>query len=262
MAANDELLIFTTVAEVRTWSRSQRAAGRTVAFVPTMGYLHEGHISLVKAALQHADVVVASIYVNPTQFSKNEDFDVYPRSVDKDREQLRIAGAKAVFEPTSLYTSVPGQQETSNVVGRECQHPDAHETFVQVERLQTPLCAKSRPHFFRLIPVLQGHLRNARLSPESRQSGLCISQALKWAAAAVKGPSPPTPAAIIQHVTQAITQAGGRVDYVELLSADNLLEIEDACKQPTLLAVAAHFPARDRGEVRLIDNMVLRVEVA
>ncbi|MEW5302415.1 MAG: hypothetical protein WDW36_005205 [Sanguina aurantia] len=313
MAANDELLIFTTVAEVRTWSRSQRAAGRTVAFVPTMGYLHEGHISLVKAALQHADVVVASIYVNPTQFSKNEDFDVYPRSVDKDREQLRIAGAKAVFEPTSLYTSVPGQQETSNVVGRECQHPDAHETFVQVERLQTPLCAKSRPHFFRGVATIVTKLfnivepdvavfgqkdfqqwrviermvrdldfpikivglpicreadgmamssRNARLSPESRQSGLCISQALKWAAAAVQGPSPPTPAAIIQHVTQAITQAGGRVDYVELLSADNLLEIEDACKQPTLLAVAAHFPARDRGEVRLIDNMVLRVEVA
>eukprot|EP00878_Enallax_costatus_P026378 GHUV01028309.1.p1 GENE.GHUV01028309.1~~GHUV01028309.1.p1 ORF type:complete len:119 (+),score=21.17 GHUV01028309.1:175-531(+) len=96
--------VFTTKADVRAFSRKQKMAGKTVAFVPTMGYLHRGHISLVEAARQHADVVIASIYVNPTQFSANEDFDVYPRDPVNDRRQLQEAGCSAVFEPDgSLY---------------------------------------------------------------------------------------------------------------------------------------------------------------
>mmetsp|Transcript_40333 Transcript_40333/g.89566 ORF Transcript_40333/g.89566 Transcript_40333/m.89566 type:complete len:320 (-) Transcript_40333:719-1678(-) len=304
-----ELQVFTTAAQMRSFTRQQKREGKTVAFVPTMGYLHEGHISLVRAAKERADVVVASIYVNPTQFSKNEDFDVYPRDVDNDRAKLLSAGCVAVFEPESLYTPVVGQTgETSNVVGNETAHPDSHETFVQVERLQLPLCGKSRPHFFRGVATVVTKLfhivepdiavfgrkdyqqwrlitrmvrdldfavevvgmpicreedglamssRNARLSPEARSKAPAIYAALQWAERVAADGSVTDPAAIKEHVRGEIDKAGGKVDYVELVDANHLGPITNVATQPTLLAVAAHFPARDRGTVRLIDNTVL-----
>ncbi|WIA18346.1 hypothetical protein OEZ85_009811 [Tetradesmus obliquus] len=274
-----------------------------------MGYLHEGHLSLIEAAKSHADVVVASIYVNPTQFSANEDFDVYPRNPDSDRLQLQAAGCAAVFEPEgSLYHQVPGAGDGSNVVGRESGHPESHETWVTVERLQQGLCGVSRPHFFRGVATVVTKLfhivepdvavfgqkdyqqwrlitrmvrdldfpisiigmpicrendglamssRNARLSPESRANALSISQAMAWAQQAVAQRQATSAAAIAAEVRQRITAAGGEVDYVQLRDADNLHEVADAAAQATLLAVAAWFPAKDRGTVRLIDNMVL-----
>ncbi|KAF6258680.1 hypothetical protein COO60DRAFT_1517833 [Scenedesmus sp. NREL 46B-D3] len=291
--------VITKKEDMRAFSRQQKLAGKTIAFVPTMGYLHEGHLSLIEAAKAHADVVVASIYVNPTQFSANEDFDVYPRNPDSDRLQLQAAGCAAVFEPVgSLYHQVPGAGDGSNVVGRESGHPDSHETWVTVERLQQGLCAVSRPHFFRGVATVVTKLfhivepdvavfgqkdyqqwrlisrmvrdldfpiriigmpicreadglamssRNARLSPEARSKALSISQALHWAQQAVQQ----------LQVRQRITAAGGEVDYVQLRDADNLHEVADAAAQATLLAVAAWFPAKDKGTVRLIDNMVL-----
>jgi len=280
-----------------------------VAFVPTMGYLHEGHISLVKAARKLADVVVASIYVNPTQFSANEDFDVYPRNPEGDRRALQDAGCAAVFEPASLYVAVPGAAgEGGNVVGRESGHPDAHETFVQVEQLQKPLCGGSRPHFFRGVATVVTKLfhivepdvavfgrkdyqqlrvitrmvrdldfavevvgmpicrepdglamssRNARLSPESRQNALSISKALKWARTALADGSIGDAASVRKTVSDMIEASGGKVDYVELVDANNLRPVNEVKAQPTLLAVACWYPAKDRGTVRLIDNTVL-----
>ncbi|PNH09684.1 Pantoate--beta-alanine ligase, partial [Tetrabaena socialis] len=99
--------------------------------------------------------------------------------------------------------------------------------------------------------------RNARLSEESRQSALCISRGLKWAEAAVAEGTAGEPAAVAAHVRGLIEAAGGKVDYVELLDAHHLGPITDLSSQPVLLAVAALFPARDRGTVRLIDNTVL-----
>ncbi|KAL4531311.1 hypothetical protein Ndes2437A_g08649 [Nannochloris sp. 'desiccata'] len=84
-------ILFTEAAEMRAFSREQRRMGRSIGFVPTMGYLHEGHISLVLAAKEKCDLVIASIYVNPTQFSKDEDFGVYPRSQDADLEKTKIS---------------------------------------------------------------------------------------------------------------------------------------------------------------------------
>ncbi|GIL45485.1 hypothetical protein Vafri_2713 [Volvox africanus] len=305
-----ELPVFTTAADMRAWVRKQKKSGRKVALVPTMGYLHEGHLSLVKAAKEKADVVVASIYVNPTQFAAHEDFDVYPRNPADDRAKLAAAGCHAVFEPESLYVAVPGGGggESSNVVGRESNHPDSHETFVSVERLQRPLCGGSRPHFFRGVCTVVTKLfhicepdvavfgrkdyqqwrvicrmvrdldfpievvgrpicrepdglamssRNARLSAESRDRALSISRGLRWAEKAVAEAAVTRPDEVAAHVRGMIEEAGGKVDYVELLHAHNLGPVSDLTSQPVLLAVAAHFPARDRGTVRLIDNTVL-----
>jgi pantoate--beta-alanine ligase len=100
--------------------------------------------------------------------------------------------------------------------------------------------------------------RNARLSPEARAAGLCIVRGLRWAEAAAAAAAPPPPAELAAHVAAEIRAAGGEVDYVTLAHADHLGPVTDVASQPTLLAVAAFFPARDgRGRVRLIDNTVL-----
>mmetsp|Transcript_18621 Transcript_18621/g.33828 ORF Transcript_18621/g.33828 Transcript_18621/m.33828 type:complete len:322 (-) Transcript_18621:515-1480(-) len=151
------ILVFKTVEEVRKWSKEQQRAGKTIALVPTMGYLHRGHMSLVELAKKEADVVIGSVYVNPTQFSANEDFDVYPRDIEGDRAKLASAGAVAVFEPDTLYfnssNSLAG--DSSNVVGRgNDEDPMSHETYVIVDRLQRPLCGASRPHHFRGVATI------------------------------------------------------------------------------------------------------------
>ncbi|KAF5839373.1 hypothetical protein DUNSADRAFT_944 [Dunaliella salina] len=256
------------------------------------------------------DVVVASVYVNPTQFSANEDFDLYPREVEGDRAKLEEAGCCTVFEPRSLYRG--GNGDASNVVGREGASPNAHETFVQVERLQQPLCGKSRPHFFKGVTTIVSKLfnivepdvavfgrkdyqqwrvitrmvrdldfavevvgmpicreadglalssRNARLTPEARQAALCIPRALEWAKSVYTSKPAPSPADLASRIGVIIKDAGGLVDYVEVLNAQNLQPILDITAQPALVAVAAHFPARDQGSVRLIDNCVLESNV-
>eukprot|EP00879_Flechtneria_rotunda_P008714 GHRR01009128.1.p1 GENE.GHRR01009128.1~~GHRR01009128.1.p1 ORF type:complete len:316 (+),score=79.70 GHRR01009128.1:1132-2079(+) len=156
MASEVNIQVFTNKDDVRAFSRKQKRAGNTVAFVPTMGYLHQGHLSLVEAAGNHADIVIASIYVNPTQFSAGEDFDIYPRDPVWDRQQLQKAGCAAIFEPaSSLYYQVEGQEgDTGNVAGLGTGHVDAHETWVTVERLQQGLCGGSRPHFFRGVATV------------------------------------------------------------------------------------------------------------
>lgn len=100
---------------MRAWSRENRAAGQTVALVPTMGYLHDGHLSLVRAAAEQADVVVVSVYVNESQFAEGEDLDIYPRDMEGDLEKLSGL-ADVVFCPTALYP----------------QGVAAHQSYVQV----------------------------------------------------------------------------------------------------------------------------------
>ncbi len=110
-----------TVAEVRERVRQWRQAGKTVGFVPTMGNLHPGHLSLVREAQRHSDEVVVSIFVNPTQFGPNEDFDAYPRTLDADCAQLRDAGVSSAFGPP-VDASVPPVSYTplrAHETGRE-----------------------------------------------------------------------------------------------------------------------------------------------
>ncbi|KAK9809084.1 hypothetical protein WJX72_009131 [[Myrmecia] bisecta] len=292
---------------MRAFTRQHRKSGRSVALVPTMGFLHAGHLSLIREAKQHADIVVVSIYVNPTQFAAHEDFGVYPRSVEDDHEKLAHLHVDAVFEPASLYARVGNAMDNENVIGAAQRQHGAHETFVEVQQLQKGLCGDSRPHFFRGVATVVAKLfnivepdvavfgqkdyqqwrvicrmvrdldfpiqiigvptereadglamssRNALLTPQSRQQAPAIYQSLQWAVNAVAEGEASSAGAIKAEIRRRLADAGGVVDYVEVVDAENLNTVEDLRKQPTLLAVAVKF-----GSVRLIDNIVIHPKV-
>ncbi len=133
--------ILRTVAELRAWSRHARTAGKAVGLVPTMGALHEGHLSLVRAAKSSCDAVAASIFVNPTQFGPNEDFALYPRTWDADCALLEAEGVEVVFAPASEEIYKPGAT-----------------TFVEVAGLSERLDGASRPGHFRGVATVVAKL--------------------------------------------------------------------------------------------------------
>ena len=132
-----------TVSDMQTLARGARAGGRTIAFVPTMGALHEGHLNLIRLAATKGDVVVVSIFVNPIQFGPNEDFDHYPRDLDGDLAKCREAGAHHAFLPA-----------------RATLFPDDYSTYVTEEAVAEPLEAVSRPTFFRGVTTVVAKLFN------------------------------------------------------------------------------------------------------
>ena len=267
-------------ARVRRW----RQAGDTIGLVPTMGYLHEGHLSLVDMAAETAAHVVVSIYVNPTQFGPSEDLATYPRDFARDEALCRERGVAAVFTPDNavMYT------------------PD-HSTWVVEEQLSGPLCGRSRPGHFRgvatvvtkLFNIVQPDVavfgrkdaqqalviqrlvrdlnipveiriapivrepdglamssRNAYLSPDERRRALGISHGLTAAEQAFQRGERDA-ATLVSLVTEAIESAGGTIDYVELVDRATL-QPRQRVEAAALLAVAAFF-----GKTRLIDNAFL-----
>lgn len=120
-----------------------RCSGKTTAFVPTMGYLHEGHLSLLRIGKQQADELVLSIFVNPAQFGPNEDLSTYPRSLEADLEKATQEGVDAVFVPTD-----------------ETLYPVGYQTYVELEKLPKHLCGLSRPVFFRGVATVVTQLFN------------------------------------------------------------------------------------------------------
>ena len=135
--------IIESVLEMQSQAISLRSKNRLIGLVPTMGALHQGHISLIEAARAQADTVVVSIFVNPTQFGPNEDFEAYPRDVDKDIEVCREKGVDIVFLPR-----------------KEELYPQGYSTYVLEERLSTGLCGISRPHHFRGVLTVVAKLFN------------------------------------------------------------------------------------------------------
>ena len=131
------------IADLRTIIRAQKREDKTIGFVPTMGYLHEGHLSLVETSLRHNDFTVVSIFVNPTQFGPNEDFDRYPRDVEGDLKKAESAGVDVVF--------IPAKEEM---------YPDGYMTYVNVEKMTDSLCGKSRPGHFRGVTTVVNKLFN------------------------------------------------------------------------------------------------------
>ncbi|KAK6934407.1 Pantoate-beta-alanine ligase [Dillenia turbinata] len=163
--------IITGKEEMRKWSRTMRAEGKTIGLVPTMGYLHQGHISLIKEARNHADLIVVSIYVNPGQFSPNEDLSTYPSDFSGDIHKLMSVpgGVDVVFHPHNLYDygkieveveDERERREKGQVVSCLEERRLGHETWVRVENLEKGLCGKSRPIFFRGVATVVAKLFN------------------------------------------------------------------------------------------------------
>ena len=279
------MITLTKPDDVREWSRGERAAGRRVAFVPTMGALHEGHLSLVREGKRVAESVVVSIYVNPTQFGPNEDLARYPRDVEGDLAKLSSAGADAVFMPDD-----------------DAMYPAGAQTFVTVEKISKPLCGLSRPGHFRGVATVVAKLfmmvepdvaifgekdfqqlalirtmvrdlsvpveivgcpivrekdglamssRNAYLSKEERAAALSLSRSL-GIARAMANAGERDAAKILAAVRKEIEGTGlARIDYAEIVDPETLDTLKEILR-PSLLALAVFF-----GKTRLIDNALL-----
>lgn len=273
---------------MRAWSRARRAEGRRIAFVPTMGFLHEGHLSLVRGARERAGAVVASIYVNPTQFGPREDFAVYPRDEAGDLAKLEAAGCDAAFVPADLYARKPDGA------------PDQL-AWVEVEGLADTLCGASRPGFFRGVATVVLKLfhavepdvavfgrkdyqqwrvvsrmvrdldlpievvglpivrepdglamssRNARLDPDRRRRATALHRALELGSW-LYAQGVRDADTIRARMAALVEHEGGRVDYVELVDRETMAPLA-ILDRPALAALAVFF-----GDVRLIDNREL-----
>lgn len=281
-------------AELQAWSDRERAAGRRVALVPTMGALHRGHLSLVEEARARADRVVVSIFVNPTQFNDPRDFEGYPRVLEGDLAACREAGVDVAWTPAAAEL-----------------YPEGAATWVDVEGLTDPLCGATRPGHFRgvttvvtklflaarphvavfgqkdwqqlaVIRRMQADLgfgieivggetvrepdglalssRNVHLGPVARRQALAIVASLDLAQAMfVRGER--ASATLLEAVHKKLGEAGrATIDYAELRDPASLALAGPVLDGPTLLAIALQFQADPDGQgapVRLIDNRVL-----
>jgi pantoate--beta-alanine ligase len=274
--------ILTTISDMQMLSRNAHASGQRVGFVPTMGALHSGHLSLMHRARKHADVVVASIFVNPTQFAPNEDFDAYPRNLDHDRMLLEGAGVDALFAPTASEMYPPGFC-TDVAVGGITQKLEGRTRpthFAGVTLVVTKLLLAAQPDvavFGRkdaqqalvirrmvrdlnfgieidVAPTLRESdglalsSRNAYLTPEMRKAALALSRGLRRSHDAwLDGEtSARNVVSLIDEELHRETLL--RIDYVEVVSQDTLEPVEII--KPDTLVAAAVFA----GDVRLIDN--------
>lgn len=272
---------------MREWSREQRRQGKSIGFVPTMGALHEGHASLMRAAVRENAVSVLSIFVNPRQFGPNEDLDKYPRTFESDSRMAEDIGISAIYAPTA-----------------SAMYPDGYATYVAVERLTDGLCGRSRPTHFRgvttvvtklflavlpdrayfgqkdaqqcavirrmtrdldfgieIVPMpivreadgLAMSSRNRYLSPDDRRRALVLSRALEEGRKAMDA-GERDPERVLADVRSRIAAAEGvELDYAELVDADEMIPL-DRIRGRVLLAVAARV-----GQTRLIDNIEYEV---
>jgi pantoate--beta-alanine ligase len=276
-------LVLRTVAETAAWAESIRRSGRRLALVPTMGYLHEGHLSLMREGGRRADVVASSIFVNPTQFGPNEDLARYPRDWEGDLAKCASAGVEAVFAPSPAEV-----------------YPQGYQTYVEVMQVSQGLCGARRPGHFRgvatvvtkLLCLFRPHValfgekdyqqlqviralerdlhlgveivgmptlrepdglamssRNAYLSPEERQRALSLSRGLAAAQALVRG-GVREAGAVVAAVRRELEAAGLREDYVELVDASTLVPLQSLAQGQVARLLVAAFA----GNTRLIDN--------
>jgi len=279
-------LVLRTVAELRTHLAEVRLSGKRVAAVPTMGALHEGHLSLVRAAGEAGDEVVVTIFVNPTQFGPGEDFERYPRNLEQDVALASSAGATCVFAPPV-----------------EEMYPAGEQTRVRVQGLSEGLCGGSRPGHFDGVATIVSKLfhlvgeatycfgqkdyqqlrviermardllfpvavrgcpivreedglamssRNSYLSSVERSQALSISRGLQMAIEAYRAGS--STSELLAAVRNSMEEAAVRVEYAELREPEDLsfLDTQDLGQGTFALLVAGRV-----GSTRLIDNVVL-----
>ncbi len=279
------MIICKKISAVRDIVKEQRGQGRSMALVPTMGYLHEGHLTLVEEARKSGAFVVMSIFVNPLQFGPNEDFARYPRDLERDAKKAEGAGVDLIFNPEV-----------------EEMYPAKNLTHVEVDELGDSLCGASRPGHFRGVTTVVSKLfhivqpdrayfgqkdyqqyliicqmvkdlnfpievigvpivreedglalssRNIYLSPEQRAEALVLQRSLgeaeNWFRQGER-----SALTIEERIKELIrNESSGEIDYVEIRSAENLHRVEQI-EGKIFIALAVRF-----GSTRLIDNKVL-----
>ena len=277
--------IITDIEKMRQLSMARRSEGFRVGLVPTMGSLHEGHLSLVKRATDITDFVVVSIFVNPIQFGHGEDFNRYPRDIKSDMRLLETVGANVIFAPDKTVMYPPG-----------------YSSYVLVERLTEGLCGRSRPGHFRgvttvvtkLFNIVMPHVavfgqkdaqqlaaikrmtkdlnmdieidvgptirepdglamssRNSYLNQEERQQATVLYKALCTGEKLVKS-DVINSQEIIKKVREVFTESPlAKIEYIEIVGIEDMMPVNDV-SGGALLAIAAWFST-----TRLIDNIVL-----
>jgi pantoate--beta-alanine ligase len=280
------LPIVRTVADLRSQVGAWKAEGLRVALVPTMGALHEGHLSLVRLAGERADRVVASLFVNPTQFAPHEDFDAYPRDEARDADLLEAAGCSLLFAPTVAEMYPPGASTTVTVAGVSEPLDGAARPghFAGVATVVTKLLLQCAPHVAvfgekdyqqlqvirRLVrdldipvevvggPIVRAEdglalsSRNAYLTPAERAAAPALSRALTLAVERLHAGAPVSEAEA--EALAALKAAGfARIDYVEVRGAEGL----DRFGPGPVEGPARVLAAAVLGRTRLIDNMAV-----
>jgi pantoate--beta-alanine ligase len=277
--------VFDSIPALKDHLHGVKSIGKRLGFVPTMGFLHEGHLSLVRASLERSDHTVVSIFVNPAQFAPHEDFADYPRDMGRDLELLEREGVDTVFAP-------PG----------DALYQEGYATYVEVHELQDRLCGRSRPVFFRgvctivlkllhivsphvaffgqkdaqqaiiirrmvkeldldveieVCPIVRDHdglalsSRNSYFDPEQRRAALCLFRGLSRARTRIDAGE--RNAERLKQEIRAVIEAESkaRIDYVEIV--DTLFLLPKSVVEPGDLIAAAVYIDR----IRLIDNIIV-----
>jgi pantoate--beta-alanine ligase len=278
--------VIKSIKEMQRYSDATRLQNKRIAVVPTMGYLHEGHLSLVRKAREHADAVIVTIFVNPTQFGPNEDFTTYPRDWDRDVKLVTSAGADCMYAPTP-----------------EEMYPEGYQTAVRVDRLTQHLCGITRPtHFegvttvvtklfnatkphaavfgekdFQQLQVIRRMVRdldldidiigapivrepdglamssrNKYLSAEERMAALVLSRSLfEIQGMCARGESDALK--LSRQVWQNISaEPLAKIDYIKVCDLETLEDVTQI-RRDAVVALAVFF-----GKTRLIDNIVIK----
>lgn len=273
-------------SEMQQRASAWRREGKVIAFVPTMGYFHEGHLSLMREGRERGDVLVVSIFVNPTQFGPGEDFDRYPRDMERDLRMAEEVGVDVIFAPTV-----------------EEMYPEGYQTYVEVEKVTKYLCGLSRPGHFRgvttvvtkLFNIVKPHValfgqkdyqqlitiermvkdlnmdveivgmptvreedglaassRNVYLSPDERKAALSLYRSLRRAEE-LFSEGVRESQRILEEVKKVLeAEPLVKIDYVHVCDPETLEDIEGPIGERALVAVAAKV-----GTTRLIDNTLL-----
>lgn len=281
--------IFTGIRETQDWSKARKGEGKTIGLVPTMGFLHDGHLSLVRIARQECDIVTVSIFVNPMQFGQGEDFQEYPRDLSRDAELLENEKIEAIFAPSA-----------------RDMYPEGYGTFVETEgEVTAKLCGASRPGHFKGVTTVVSKLflicqpdkayfgqkdaqqatiiekmarelnfpltivrgpiiretdglamssRNVNLTIEQRRQALALHQALKAAEKEIMAGQRDVEA-LKQGMRKFIAaQPEAQPDYIEIYRAEDFAAITNLTGEKIIMALAVKF-----GNTRLIDNLIVEV---
>lgn len=279
--------IFTKISEIKAYLRKEMVNGKSIGFVPTMGYLHDGHLSLIRRAAAENDIAVVSIFVNPTQFGPGEDFERYPRDLGRDARLAESVGAEVLFVP-----------EVSEM------YPEGYSTYVEVQGITANLCGASRPGHFRgvttvvtkLFNIVYPHRsyfgqkdaqqaiviqrmvkdldmdtevtvcpivreadglamssRNVYLNSDERKQALVLSKSLAMAEELINRGE--RDAAKVKDAIEKMIQQKplAEIDYVAVVDGETLKDVS-VISNKVLIALAVKF-----GRTRLIDNIIVEV---